>query len=89
MCRTDSRMCRTDFRMCRTDFRMCMCRTDVRMWRFDLQRHEVWAVNGAWVREAKPTFGPGIAERYQAASQITQEQVGSSSTIIVAPVIQM
>lgn len=61
--------------MCRTHLRTC--RTDVRMWRFDLQRHEVWAVNGAWVREAKPEFGPGIAERYQAASQITQEQVCS------------
>jgi hypothetical protein len=40
-----------------------------------LQRHELWALHGEWVRETEPGFGPGTAERYRAASQITQEQV--------------
>lgn len=40
-----------------------------------LQRHELWALHGNWVRDSQPKFGPGTAERFQAASQITQEQV--------------
>ncbi len=41
-----------------------------------LQRHELWALHGDWVRDSQPDFGPGTAERFKAASQITQEQVG-------------
>jgi hypothetical protein len=40
-----------------------------------VQRHELWALHGGWVRDTKPDFGAGTAERFKAASQITQEQV--------------
>ena len=40
-----------------------------------VQRHELWALHGDWVRDTKPDFGAGTAERFRAASQITQEQV--------------
>ena len=35
---------------------------------------EVWAVNGEWVTQHKPQFGPGVKERYQQASATTLEQ---------------
>ncbi len=38
------------------------------------QAFEIWQTHGAWVREARPAFGPGIAERFQAASRITPEE---------------
>ena len=34
-----------------------------------IQRAEVWACYGGWVRENSPKFGPGIRERMEAASQ--------------------
>ncbi len=32
-----------------------------------IQGQEVWATHGAWINEAKPSFGPGVAERFAAA----------------------
>lgn len=52
-----------------------------------LQRHELWALHGEWVRDTQPDFGPGTAERFRAASQITQEQVGCCSAESVPPII--
>lgn len=34
-----------------------------------LSAAETWAVNGAWIEEAKPVFGPAIAERFAFAKQ--------------------
>jgi amidase len=34
---------------------------------------EGWLVHGAWITEAKPTFAPAIASRWQAASQVSAE----------------
>lgn len=40
-----------------------------------LQGHEAWSVHGHWIESAAPTFGPGVAERFAAASTITSDQV--------------
>lgn len=40
-----------------------------------LQRHEVWLCHGEWVGSARPQFGPGVAERFEAASRVTAEEV--------------
>ena len=37
-----------------------------------LQGFEIWAQHGAWVEEAKPDLGPGIRQRVQWASTITE-----------------
>lgn len=34
-----------------------------------LSAAETWAVNGAWIEQAKPVFGPAIAERFAFAKQ--------------------
>ena len=39
-----------------------------------IQAWEIWANNGEWIREARPQFGPGISERVEWASQVTNEQ---------------
>jgi amidase len=38
-----------------------------------IQSHEVWATHGSWVQAAKPKFGPGIADRFNAASKLSME----------------
>jgi len=43
-----------------------------------IQMHEVWAMNGEWVKQHKPNFGPGTRERYQQASKTTQEQAAAA-----------
>lgn len=43
-----------------------------------IQAWEIWANNGAWIQEARPDFGPGIRERLEWASQVTQQQVESA-----------
>ena len=39
-----------------------------------IQAWEIWANNGAWIQEARPDFGPGIRERVEWASHVTQQQ---------------
>ncbi len=34
------------------------------------QAAEVWEVHGDWVRQYRPAFGPGVAERFEMASRI-------------------
>ena len=38
-----------------------------------VQGSEIWKQHKDWVTEAKPTFGPGVAERMAAAPAITEE----------------
>lgn len=38
-------------------------------------------MNGEWVKQHKPNFGPGTRERYQQASKTTQEQVHHKTTM--------
>lgn len=40
-----------------------------------IQSQEVWATHGSWVETAKPTFGPGIAGRFEAASKLPPEEL--------------
>ncbi len=40
-----------------------------------LQFAEIWQTHGAWVQEARPTFGAQIAPRFEAASRVTAHEV--------------
>jgi amidase len=40
-----------------------------------LQAAEIWSNLGEWVQSVKPSFGPGIRERFEVASQVTEEDV--------------
>lgn len=40
-----------------------------------LQAAEAWAEHGAWIREVKPQFGPGVRERFDWAATITPAEV--------------
>lgn len=40
-----------------------------------IQAWEIWANHAAWVEEVKPEFGPGIRERFEWASRVTQAEV--------------
>jgi amidase len=38
------------------------------------QGKEVWACHGEWLKRHNPKLGPGIKDRFEWASTITQEQ---------------
>lgn len=40
-----------------------------------VQGREFWQLHGAWVEATDPTFGPGIRERVDAASRLTDDEV--------------
>ena len=40
-----------------------------------IQAWEIWSNHAAWIGEAKPEFGPGIRERLEWASRVTQAEV--------------
>ena len=40
-----------------------------------IQAWEIWSNHAAWVEEVKPEFGPGIRERFEWASRVTQAEV--------------
>ncbi len=42
-----------------------------------LQGLEIWQEHGGWIKEKRPVFGPGIAERFEWASQLT-ESIGKT-----------
>ena len=45
------------------------------MWRFrKIQAREIWAVHGPWVQAVRPHFGPDIAERFQWAESVLDEE---------------
>ena len=39
-----------------------------------IQGQEVWATHGAWITATRPSFGPGVAERFAAAARVTAEE---------------
>jgi len=43
-----------------------------------IQAHEIWQVYGRFVLEQRPSFGPGVAERMKAASEITPAQTDAA-----------
>jgi amidase len=40
-----------------------------------LQGAEAWSTHGRWIESARPSFGPGIAERFTAARAMTADQI--------------
>lgn len=38
-----------------------------------LQGKEIWQAHGEWIEKEKPVFGPGIKERFDLASKVTQK----------------
>ena len=52
---------------------------DALYWAFRyLQGAEAWASHGAFIEEMRPALGPGIAERFWAARDVTKAQVKES-----------
>jgi amidase len=43
-----------------------------------IQAFEVWANHGAWIQEVRPTFGPGVRERFAWAATVTPEQAAAA-----------
>ncbi len=43
-----------------------------------LQGAEAWAAHGAWIRATDPAFGPGIRERFELASKVTDAEVADA-----------
>ncbi|MCX7311464.1 MAG: amidase [Alphaproteobacteria bacterium] len=43
-----------------------------------IQAYEIWQVYGRFVQEKHPRFGPGVAERMEAASKITAAEVDAA-----------
>lgn len=39
-----------------------------------VQAFEAWQTHGEWITANKPVFGPGVAERFEAAAKITAEE---------------
>jgi amidase len=48
-----------------------------------IQSAEVWATHGAWVKACRPSFGPGIAERFAAAERLDPAEVAAARTLRV------
>lgn len=40
-----------------------------------IQGREIWHEHGAWIQKVNPTFGPGIAERFQWTSTLKEEDL--------------
>lgn len=46
-----------------------------------LQAREAWAAHGDWIRSAHPAFAPDVAARFEAASQVTDDQVAAARAV--------
>ncbi|WIA21527.1 hypothetical protein OEZ85_000727 [Tetradesmus obliquus] len=44
------------------------------------QAYEIWQEHGAWVKQSQPHFGPGVADRFKMASEITQQEQQAAAT---------
>jgi amidase len=49
-----------------------------------IQAYEIWQVYGSFVTEKKPSFGPGVAERMQAAAKITKAEADAARKVHAA-----
>eukprot|EP01025_Chloroclados_australasicus_P028850 TRINITY_DN2862_c0_g1_i3.p1 TRINITY_DN2862_c0_g1~~TRINITY_DN2862_c0_g1_i3.p1 ORF type:complete len:470 (-),score=58.31 TRINITY_DN2862_c0_g1_i3:298-1602(-) len=43
-----------------------------------IQAREVWQCHGDWVSHHNPSFGPGVEERFEAASKVTEESANEA-----------
>lgn len=46
-----------------------------------IQSAEAWAEHRDWVLRVRPSFGPGIRQRFEAAAQLTPEQIAAARTL--------
>jgi amidase len=46
-----------------------------------LQGREAWLEHGAWITATRPTFGPGVRARFDAASRVTDDQVARAREV--------
>ncbi|CAN5754501.1 amidase [soil metagenome] len=46
-----------------------------------LQGREAWESHGRWIEQDRPSFGPGIGARFEAASQVTDAQVAAGRLV--------
>jgi amidase len=46
-----------------------------------IQGYEAWAEHGEWISCARPDFAPDIAARFQAASQVTADDVAAAKQV--------
>lgn len=46
-----------------------------------LQAAEIWDVHGAWVRRYRPSFGPGVRERFEMAAGITAAERAAAQPV--------
>src|SRR6185369_13957839 len=49
-----------------------------------IQAYEIWQIYGRCVTEKHPRFGPGVAERMQAASEVTKAQADAARQVHAA-----
>jgi len=48
----------------------------------NIQGREIWSIYGAWMRENEPALGPGIRERMEYASTVTEEMETAARNIM-------
>jgi amidase len=48
----------------------------------NIQGREIWSIYGAWMKAQKPTLGPGIRERMDYASTVTEEMETAARNIM-------
>lgn len=46
-----------------------------------VQAYEAWANHGPWISANRPSFGPGIAQRFEAASKVTAAQAAEARAV--------
>jgi len=46
-----------------------------------LQGHEIWQAHGEWVGRVDPSFGPGVAERFQWVRTIGRDEVAAAQAV--------
>jgi amidase len=49
-----------------------------------IQAYEIWKIYGRFVEEKRPRFGPGVAERMQAAAKITDAEADAARAVHAA-----
>jgi amidase len=49
-------------------------------WHVFAQGREIWQAHGEWVTKHQPDFGPGIRDRFDMASRITDQEAADAST---------
>jgi amidase len=48
----------------------------------NIQGREIWSIYGAWIRANRPALGPGIRERIEYASTVTEEMETAARNIM-------